>query len=70
VFATLILIAIFSLLLPNTFLTWINARLIMSDQATTALLALAARLKPSIGLDAAFYPPMILFDIDVFDLES
>lgn len=44
VFVTLILIAIFSFLLPDTFLTWINARLIMSSQSTTALLALAAMI--------------------------
>ena len=42
VILTAVLIGVFSLLLPGTFCTWTNARLIMSNQAVTALLALAA----------------------------
>ena len=42
VILTGILISVFSVLLPGTFCTWTNARLIMSNQSVTAVLALAA----------------------------
>ncbi|MBV8277810.1 MAG: ABC transporter permease, partial [Verrucomicrobia bacterium] len=44
VFVTLFLIVLFSILLPDTFFTWMNARLILSNQSGTALLALAAMI--------------------------
>jgi ribose transport system permease protein len=44
VIMTAILIGVFSILLPGTFCTWTNARLIMSNQAVTAVLALAAMI--------------------------
>jgi ribose transport system permease protein len=42
VIMTAILIGVFSILLPGTFCTWTNARLIMNNQSVTAVLALAA----------------------------
>jgi ribose transport system permease protein len=44
VILTAILIGVFSILLPGTFCTWTNARLIMSNQSVTAVLALAAMI--------------------------
>jgi ribose transport system permease protein len=44
IFITLGLVVLFSVLLPGTFFTWLNARLIMSNQAVIALLALAAMI--------------------------
>ncbi len=46
---TLLLIIFFSILLPNTFLTTLNARSILSDKAIIALLSLAATLPMMAG---------------------
>jgi len=46
---TLLLIIFFSLLLPDTFPTWLNARSILADKSIVALLALAATLPMMAG---------------------
>jgi ribose transport system permease protein len=46
---TLALIIFFSLLLPDTFPTWLNARSILADKAIIALLSLAATLPMMAG---------------------
>jgi ribose transport system permease protein len=46
---TLLLIVLFSLLLPDTFPTWLNARSILADKSIVALLALAATLPMMAG---------------------
>ena len=46
---TLALIVFFSLLLPGTFPTWLNARSILADKAIIALLSLAATLPMMAG---------------------
>jgi ribose transport system permease protein len=46
---TLALIIFFSLLLPDTFPTWLNVRSILADKATVALLSLAATLPMMAG---------------------
>jgi ribose transport system permease protein len=64
VFITLFLIALFSALLPNTFFTWINARLIMSNQASVALLALAAMIPMVAGkIDLSIGYGLVLWEV-------
>ena len=46
---TLALIVFFSLLLPDTFPTWLNARSILADKAIIAMLSLAATLPMMAG---------------------
>lgn len=46
---TLLLIVLFSVLLPSTFPTWLNARSILADKSIVALLALAATLPMMAG---------------------
>ncbi len=46
---TLLLIIFFSLLLPDTFPTWLNARSILADKAIIAMLSLAATLPMMAG---------------------
>ena len=46
---TLALIVLFSILLPDTFPTWLNARSILADKSIVALLALAATLPMMAG---------------------
>ena len=46
---TLILIIVFSILLPDTFPTWLNFRSILADKSIVALLALAATLPMMAG---------------------
>jgi ribose transport system permease protein len=46
---TLLLIALFSILLPDTFPTWLNFRSILADKSIVALLALAATLPMMAG---------------------
>src|SRR5580693_4092024 len=46
---TLVLIIFFSLLLPDTFPTWLNARSILADKAIIAMLSLAATLPMMAG---------------------
>jgi ribose transport system permease protein len=71
VFVTLILIAVFSVLLPDTFLTWINARLIMSSQSTTALLALAAMIPMVAGkIDLSIGYGLVLWEVLAISLQT
>jgi len=46
---TLFLIVLFSILLPDTFPTWLNVRSILADKSIVALLALAATLPMMAG---------------------
>src|SRR3954453_6774720 len=46
---TLLLIVIFSIILPDTFPTWLNARSILADKSIVALLALAATMPMMAG---------------------
>src|ERR1700742_5031760 len=46
---TLALIVLFSILLPDTFPTWLNARSILADKSIIALLSLAATLPMMAG---------------------
>ena len=46
---TIFLVIVFSLLLPETFPTWLNARSILADKSIVALLALAATLPMMAG---------------------
>jgi ribose transport system permease protein len=46
---TVLLIVIFSIVLPDTFPTWLNARSILADKSIVALLALAATLPMMAG---------------------
>ena len=46
---TLALIVLFSILLPDTFPTWLNARSILADKSIVAMLALAATLPMMAG---------------------
>jgi ribose transport system permease protein len=46
---TLLLIILFSILLPDTFPTWLNVRSILSDKAIIAMLSLAATLPMMAG---------------------
>jgi ribose transport system permease protein len=46
---TLLLIVFFSIMLPDTFPTWLNARSILSDKSIIAVLALAATLPMMAG---------------------
>src|SRR6201995_4875784 len=46
---TVLLIVLFSILLPDTFPTWLNLRSILADKSIVALLALAATLPMMAG---------------------
>lgn len=46
---TLLLIVVFSIMLPDTFPTWLNVRSILADKSIVALLALAATLPMMAG---------------------
>src|SRR5271166_205101 len=64
VFITLLLIVIFSFLLPDTFFTWMNARLFLSTQSTTALLALAAMIPMVAGkIDLSIGYGVVLWEV-------
>lgn len=64
VLLTVGLIVLFSLLLPQTFPTWTNARLILSNQAVTALLALAVMIPMVAGkIDISVGYGVVLFEI-------
>jgi ribose/xylose/arabinose/galactoside ABC-type transport system permease subunit len=64
VFITLLLIVIFSVLLPDTFFTWLNARLILSNQSGTALLALAAMIPMVAGkIDLSIGYGVVLWEV-------
>src|SRR5271165_1094059 len=71
VFITLLLIVIFSLLLPDTFFTWMNARLIMGSQSTTALLALAAMIPMVAGkIDLSIGYGLVLWEVLAISLQT
>jgi ribose transport system permease protein len=64
VLLTVGLIILFSVLLPQTFPTWTNARLILSNQAVTALLALAVMIPMVAGkIDISVGYGVVLWEI-------
>lgn len=66
-----ILIALFSVLLPDTFPTWTNARLIMSNQAVIALLALAVMVPMVAGkIDISIGYGVVLWEILAISLQT
>jgi ribose transport system permease protein len=68
---TLVLIAIFSILLPDTFFTWLNARLILSNQSGTALLALAAMIPMVAGkIDLSIGYGVVLWEVLAISLQT
>jgi len=71
VLLTLALIVLFSALLPQTFPTWTNARLIMGNQAVTALLALAVMIPMVAGkIDISIGYGVVLFEILSVSLQT
>ena len=71
VLLTLALIVLFSILLPQTFPTWTNARLILSNQAVTALLALAVMIPMVAGkIDISVGYGVVLFEILGISLQT
>jgi ribose transport system permease protein len=71
VFITLLLILLFSALLPGTFATWINARLILSNQSTVALLALAATIPMVAGkIDLSIGYSVVLWEVLTISLQT
>ena len=71
VLITLLLIIIFSVLLPDTFFTWMNARLILSNQSGTALLALAAMI-PMVGgkIDLSIGYGVVFWEVLTISLQT
>ncbi len=68
---TIILIALFSVLLPDTFPTWTNARLTMSNQAVTALLALAVTVPMVAGkIDISIGYGVVLWEVLAISLQT
>lgn len=68
---TLILILLFSALLPQTFPTWTNARLIMSNQAVIAMLALAVMVPMVAGkIDISIGYGVVLWEILAVSLQT
>ena len=71
VFITFLLILLFSALLPGTFATWINARLILSNQSTVALLALAAMIPMVAGkIDLSIGYSVVLWEVLTISLQT
>lgn len=71
VFITVLLIVIFSILLPDTFFTWMNARLILSNQSGTALLALAAMIPMVAGkIDLSIGYGVVLWEVLTISLQT
>ena len=71
IFITLGLIILFSVLLPGTFFTWLNARLIMSNQAVIALLALAAMIPMVAGkIDISLGYNVVLCEVLAISLQT
>jgi ribose transport system permease protein len=71
VFITLLLVIIFSVLLPDTFFTWMNARLILSNQSGTALLALAAMIPMVAGkIDLSIGYGIVLWEVLAISLQT
>ena len=68
---TIILIVLFSVLLPSTFPTWTNARLTMSNQAVTALLALAVMVPMVAGkIDISIGYGVVLWEVLAISLQT
>ena len=68
---TVFLFILFSALLPSTFPTWTNARLIMSNQAVTALLALAIMVPMVAGkIDISIGYGVVLWEILAVSLQT
>jgi ribose transport system permease protein len=68
---TLLLILLFSALLPETFFTWINARLILSNQSSVALLALAAMIPMVAGkIDLSIGYGVVLWEVLAISLQT
>jgi len=71
IFITLGLVVLFSVLLPGTFFTWLNARLIMSNQAVIALLALAAMIPMVAGkIDISLGYNVVLCEVLAISLQT
>src|SRR5215471_764914 len=67
---TLLLIIFFSLVLPETFPTWLNARSILADKAIVAMLALAATLPMMAGrIDLTVGFGIVMWHILVISLQ-
>lgn len=68
---TLVLIAIFSLILPNTFPTLLNARSIVGDKSIIAVLALAAMIPMATGrIDLTVGYGIVLWHILAISLQT
>ena len=68
---TVLLIALFSILLPQTFPTWLNAKLTMSSQSIVALLALAAMIPMVAGkIDLSIGYSVVLFEVLAISLQT
>jgi ribose transport system permease protein len=71
VFITVLLAILFSILLPDTFCTWMNARLILSNQSGTALLALAAMIPMVAGkIDLSIGYGVVLWEVLTISLQT
>ena len=68
---TVLLIALFSILLPNTFPTWLNFRSIIFDKSTIALLSLAAVITMAAGrIDLTVGFGIILWHVLAISLQT
>lgn len=68
---TLLMIGLFSILLPSTFPTWLNARLIMANQSVIALLALAVMVPMVAGkIDISIGYGVVLWEILAISLQT
>ncbi|MFK7745588.1 MAG: ABC transporter permease [Roseobacter sp.] len=71
VFLTVFLIVLFSILLPNTFPTMLNARAIISDKAIIALLSLGAMIPMAAGrIDLTVGYGIVLWHILAISLQT
>ncbi|MCB1490637.1 MAG: ABC transporter permease, partial [Rhodobiaceae bacterium] len=71
VILTLLLIVIFSILLPNTFPTLLNLRAILSDKAIIALLSLGAMIPMAAGrIDLTVGYGIVLWHILAISLQT
>ena len=68
---TILMIGLFSILLPATFPTWLNARLIMANQSVIALLALAVMVPMVAGkIDISIGYGVVLWEILAISLQT
>ncbi len=68
---TILMIALFSVLLPETFPTWLNARLIMANQSVIAMLALAVMVPMVAGkIDISIGYGVVLWEILAISLQT